>query len=197
MDTIHASSPINELAAALSKAQATIAGAHRNAANPFFKSRYADLASVWDAIREPLTGNGLSLVQIPSAVGNIVSVETILMHSSGQYLRGTMTATAKDDSPQAIGSIVSYLRRYAAASFCGVCPVDDDAEAAQPRGTVPQAPAEPSGYDEWLTDLKATEPQSRRACLVASKKEYRAYFALTKKASFDKIMDTRTPGEEG
>ena len=197
MDTITRSEQIDLIAGALAKAQAIMGGAHKDSANPFFKSRYADLTSVWDAARGPLTANGIAVVQVPTAEGARIAVSTLLLHTSGQWIAGTLTTTAKDDSPQSVGSAITYLRRYALASFAGICPTDDDAEAAQPRGTVPQAPAEPAGYDEWLTDLKATEPQSRRACLVASKKEYRAYFALTKKASFDKIMSTRESGEEG
>ena len=99
---MNTSPELNELAAALCLAQAEIAGAHKNAANPFFKSKYSDLASCWSAVREPLTKHALSVVQSPSADGAKVSVETMLLHASGQWVAGTMTATAKDDSPQAI-----------------------------------------------------------------------------------------------
>ena len=201
MDTIHASAQINELAAALAKAQATMAGAHKAATNPHYRSRYADLESIWDAIRVPLTTNGLSVVQLPSTDGARVSVETVLLHTSGQWMSSTLTAEGKDASPQSVGSAITYLRRYGLAPMSGVCPTDDDGEAAQPRGeTKPTEPVEPAGYDDWITDLRATEPDSRRACLVASKAEYRAYFEATKKAAFDKIMHhapTRESGEEG
>ncbi len=127
------SDAINEIATALAKAQGQMTGALKDAANPFFKSKYADLASVWDACRKPLTDNGLAIVQSPSADGMRVSVDTLLTHTSGQWMRGTVSVTAKEDSPQAIGSCITYLRRYALQSFAGVAPEDDDAEAAEGR----------------------------------------------------------------
>lgn len=127
------SESIKELAAALSKAQAEIKGAAKDSDNPFFKSRYADLSAVWDACREPLTKNGLAVSQFPSADGPKVTVETILMHESGEWISRDLTITAKEDSPQAIGSAVTYARRYALAAVAGVAPEDDDGEAAEGR----------------------------------------------------------------
>lgn len=128
------SASIAELAVALSKAQATMPPAIKDSANPFFKSRYADLESVWEACRKPLTDQGLAIVQSPSAEGTRVTVETVLTHTSGQWVGGKASATAKDDSPQAIGSAITYLRRYALQSFAGVAPADDDGEAATAHG---------------------------------------------------------------
>jgi hypothetical protein len=152
---------INEIAAALSKAQGEMGGAVKDSANPFFKSKYADLSSVWEACRAALTTNGLAVVQSPSADGLRVSVDTLLTHQSGQWMRGTVSVNAKEDSPQAVGSAITYLRRYALQSFAGVAPEDDDAEAAQGRGkngnghavTAPAKP--PQGYAHWLTDMQA------------------------------------------
>jgi hypothetical protein len=127
------SAEINEIATALSKAQGEMGGALKDSANPFFKSKYADLASVWDACRGPLSKHGLAVIQAPTTSGNLVSVMTLLTHGSGQWIRDTLTVAAKDDSPQAVGSCISYLRRYALQSFAGVAPEDDDAEAAHGR----------------------------------------------------------------
>lgn len=127
------SEQINELASALSKAQGAMRGALKDADNPFFKSRYADLASVWEACRKPLTDHGLSILQSPSVEGHVVRLETLLLHESGQFIKGTIAATAKDEGPQAIGSTLTYLRRYALQSFAGVAPEDDDGEAAEGR----------------------------------------------------------------
>jgi len=135
------SEQINEIAAALAKAQGAMAPAIKDANNPFFHSKYADLASVWDACRKPLTGNGLSIVQSPSAEGTTVKLDTILLHTSGQWMRGTASATAKDDGPQAIGSAITYLRRYALQSFAGVAPEDDDGQAAEGKPATPTAAA--------------------------------------------------------
>lgn len=122
------------LAKALSAAQGEMEGAKRDAENPFYKSKYADLASVWDAIRGPLTDNGLAVAQTTDLTedGTLVVVTT-LMHESGESISGRMPVKAKDDSPQAMGSGVSYARRYALAAICGVAPEDDDGEAAQGR----------------------------------------------------------------
>lgn len=130
------SDSIKELAAALAKAQGEIKGAAKDSANPYFKSRYADLASVWDACREPLAKNGLAVSQFPSADGPHVTVETVLMHESGEWMSRELTVTAKEDSPQAIGSAVTYARRYSLAAVVGVAPEDDDGEAAEGRRQV-------------------------------------------------------------
>jgi hypothetical protein len=126
----------------MSAAQSEIEGAIKDSANPFFKSKYADLASVWEACRKALTKNGIAVVQSPSADGAKVSVTTLLCHESGEWVSGVLTATAKDDSPQSLGSCVTYLRRYGLAALAGVAPEDDDGEAAQGRySPAPRAPA--------------------------------------------------------
>jgi len=128
------SESINEISAALAKAQANIGGAVKSAANPFFKSKYADLESVWEAIREPLTTNGIAVVQSPSTeIANgqtIVSVTTRFVHASGQWIEGVMSAIPAKADAQGIGSVTSYLRRYALASFASVYQTDDDGNEA-------------------------------------------------------------------
>jgi len=124
---------INELALALSKAQAGITGALKDSANPFFKSKYADLASCWDACRRQLTDNGLCVIQTTDLIDGLVVVRTTLAHSSGQWISGVLPVKAKDDGPQAQGSGITYARRYALAAIVGLAQIDDDAEAAQGR----------------------------------------------------------------
>jgi len=123
---------LNELAAALAKAQAEMKGAAKDATNPHFKSRYADLASIWDAARGPLTKHGLSVVQIPGYDGEAktASVTTILLHASGQSIQGTLHAPVQQDTAQGVGSALTYCRRYGLAAFVGVAPEDDDAEGS-------------------------------------------------------------------
>jgi len=175
------SEQISEIAAALAKAQAQIQGAVKDSANPFFKSKYADLASVREACNGPLTANGIAVLQSPSAVQGWVSVETLLLHSSGQWIRGEIGCAPKDDGPQAVGSCITYLRRYALQSFAGVAPTDDDAEAAEGRGHAavkPVAVPTPAGYDNWLLDMEAaadTGEAALTAAWKASKPEYRTH----------------------
>lgn len=127
------SESIGKLALALSKAQAVMRPAVKDAENPFFKSNYADLESVWNAIREPLAQNELSVSQLTSYNDEAkhYCINTLLMHSSGEYILGSYPLLAKDTSPQAMGSATSYARRYALAAALGVTQADEDAEAAQ------------------------------------------------------------------
>jgi len=127
------SEQINELATALAKAQGQITGALKDSSNPFFKSKYADLASCWEACRKQLSDNGLSVVQPTDVIDGHIVVRTILAHSSGQWISGILPVKAKDDGPQAQGSGITYARRYALAAIVGLAQIDDDAEAAQGR----------------------------------------------------------------
>lgn len=190
------SDQIGEIAGALAKAQAEMGGAIKDASNPFFKSKYADLASVMDACRGPLTKHGIAVLQSPSAEGAVVSVETTLVHASGQWVRGVASATAKDDSPQSIGSAITYLRRYALQSFAGVAPEDDDGEAAQGRkpNGAPSKPVgvamAPKGFDEWLATMAAVAEEGTdrlQAAWKTSKAEHRTYLTTTYPKNWDAL----------
>ncbi len=178
------SEQIGELAAALAKAQAEMEGASKDSANPFFKSKYADLSSVRAACVPFLSKHGLSVVQSPEVAGAVVSVETRLLHGSGQWIAGAVSCTAKDESPQSVGSAITYLRRYALQSFAGVAPEDDDAEAAQGRRKPQEAakPGAPSGYDEWLKKLEGVADggsEKLRAAWKMSAEDYRDHLTKT------------------
>lgn len=187
------SEQINEIGAALAKAQKVMKGAKKDSANPFFKSKYADLAAVADACRDALSDNGIAVVQPPSAGDDgRVSVETMLVHSSGQWMSETLTVKPKDDGPQALGSVITYLRRYALAAFAGVAPEDDDAESAEGRkDSKPAAkvlPVKPGGFDDWLADLEAVADEGTPALEGAwkkSKAEYRTYLTTTNNAGWE------------
>jgi hypothetical protein len=146
------SESLNELAPALAKAQSKIEGASKDAANSHFKSRYADLASVWDACRKPLTDNGLSVVQTLSSEGDLIKCTSMLLHSSGQFIKSEFGLMPMQKGPQAAGSCATYLRRYSLQALVGVAPDDDDGNAAsaiatsKPMATAVRAPA-PSGFD--------------------------------------------------
>ncbi len=129
------SDSIGKLAAALSKAQGAMEGAVKDSANPFFKSKYADLAAVWDACRQPLSANELAVVQIvdDAEVNARIVVETILMHSSGEWISGRIAMKPVKDDPQGIGSCITYARRYGLQAIVGIAPEDDDGNAASGR----------------------------------------------------------------
>jgi len=130
---VNRSEAINELAAALSKAQAEIEGATKGSNNPAFRSKYADLGAVWDAIREPFSKNGLAVAQFPRAVETGVEVETILMHGSGQWLSDAFWIPCAKGDAHGYMSATTYARRGALAAIAGVAPVDDDGNAATGR----------------------------------------------------------------
>jgi len=121
---------INEIATALCKAQAVMGGAHKSASNPFFKSKYADLESVIDAIKQPFADNGLSFVQFPSMAESQVTITTRVMHDSGQWLEDTLSLPIAKNDAQAVGSCISYGRRYSLQSIAGIPSVDDDGQSA-------------------------------------------------------------------
>lgn len=124
------SESIKELAAALAKAQGEIRGAAKDAQNPHFKNNYATLDSVWEAIRGPLSKNGLSVVQLLSSSEGDVKVETILMHSSGEFVSEVLAIPATKQDAQGFGSAITYGRRYGLQAVAGVAPSDDDGNAA-------------------------------------------------------------------
>ncbi len=136
------STDVNELAAALAKAQGQIQDAKKDSSNPFFHSKYADLASVWEACRTPLSSNGLAVVQTIEMKDGKRTLETTLIHSSGQWIASQLDLVPKEETAQSIGSAITYNRRYALSALVGVCPDDDDGEDAMARGKATVRPAE-------------------------------------------------------
>lgn len=162
---------INELAAALAKAQGQIEGAKKDSANPFFKSTYADLASVWDACRKQLSDNGLSIIQCPEEAENGIAIETMLLHSSGQWKSGRYVIPVAKNDAQAMGSAITYGRRYALAAMVGIAPEDDDGNAAtkaKPAKSEPvkQNKEEPYPETGWIKNA----PKWRKSIESGEKK---------------------------
>ena len=120
------SESIKELANALNKAQAEMSGAKKKATNPFFKSKYSDMNAVVDAIRIPFCDNGLSYSQFPLFESGCVGVETILMHTSGEWISSILMLPMTKQDPQAAGSAITYARRYSLQSIAGIPSEDDD-----------------------------------------------------------------------
>jgi hypothetical protein len=125
------SDSIKELATALSKVQGELTYAKKDSANPFFKSRYADLESVWDACRSLMAANGLSVIQMP---GNYFEgrmwLVTRLCHNSGEWIEQEMSVPVQKMDVQGCGSALSYMRRYSLSAFIGIVQSDDDGNAA-------------------------------------------------------------------
>jgi hypothetical protein len=125
------SEAINEIATALCKAQSQMQHATKDAVNPAFKSQYATLASVIDAVKKPLTTNGIAFPQFILDVDAGVAVETVLIHSSGQWLSNTCTIPVAKVSAHGVGAAISYAKRYGLAAICGIsAETDDDGNTA-------------------------------------------------------------------
>ena len=134
---------IAELAKALSKAQADMSGAKKSSNNPFFKSKYADLKEVIECVKEPFADNGLSFVQFPISNDGFAGVETVIMHSSGEWISNEYMLKVSKNDPQGIGSAITYARRYALQAACGVPSEDDDGESAMGRSPKQKKSPEP------------------------------------------------------
>jgi hypothetical protein len=139
------------LYAALATAQGQIqaAEAKSTADAGSYSYTYADLAACLEVVRQPLSENELALIQIPSIVEGEVNLETILGHSSGQSISCEMSMRPEKGGPQAIGAVITYLRRYSLSAMLGVAQYDDDAAAAT-KGPEEYDRLSPRDIDEIL-----------------------------------------------
>lgn len=127
---------LNELATALAKCQGEITPAIKDAKNPFFKSKYADLNSVWSVCREPLSKHGLAVIQTIDKDESGLILLTTLIHSSGQWIRSRSPIPLLKTDPQAMGSSITYMRRYSLSAIVGISTdEDDDGEKAMNRNS--------------------------------------------------------------
>jgi hypothetical protein len=163
------SEQINEIAAALAKAQGVMKNAPLNKVNPHFKSKFADNASVRDTVTPPLTANGIAVVQTLDVSDLGLVVSTRLIHTSGQWIESRCPIPAAPDM-QKMGSAITYARRYSLSAICGIAAdEDDDANAASTLAqSRPQAVAKvPDGFDDWVADLEATADNGSEALKAA------------------------------
>lgn len=121
-------SNLDKLATALSKAQSEIQSAHKNDSNPHFKSKFANLESVWEAVKGPLTSNGLSIAQTIALRGDKPVLVTTLLHTSGQTLVGEMPLIMARQDMQSLGAAITYARRFSLAAMMQVVQEDNDGE---------------------------------------------------------------------
>mgnify|MGYP007083421515 CR=1 FL=1 len=157
----NSSDNINELAAALSKCQGQMSPAIKDSINPHFKNKFATLYSIWEACREPLSNNGLSVVQTMDFISERLCLTTKLMHSSGQWLSSTVPVISAKNDAQGIGSALSYFKRYSLSALLGICTADedDDGNAAMPNENTKTPKAKEKPKAETITAEQC-------ACLV-------------------------------
>jgi hypothetical protein len=188
------SEQITEIAKAMAKAQGEMRPAIKDATNPAFRSKYADLTSVWDACRGPLTGNGITVWQDVETHADGIAVTTRLAHVSGQWVEfGPLVLPLAKKDAHGVGSATSYAKRYALSAAVGiVSDEDDDGNAAvqRPAPQAEQAPAKPAGFDDWWTDMTATADTGTKALQDAWKKsraDFRDFATKTRNAGLEAL----------
>jgi hypothetical protein len=125
------------ISAAFVKAQKEFGPALKTATNPHFKSRYADLSACVEAVIDALNNNGIALMQTTHPDDSGVTVETVLIHESGEMIKnGPLHVPASKQDPQGYGSALTYARRYSLMAACGIAPEDDDGNAASKQKAV-------------------------------------------------------------
>jgi hypothetical protein len=137
------SNTIAEILKALSKTQGKLESALKDKENPFFKSKYADLSSIWSVCRQPLSENELSIIQTIEGTKTDMFLVTILGHSSGEWIKSKLPLIIQKQDAQGVGSAISYARRYALSAMIGVCQEDDDGERSISRKTENQRTESP------------------------------------------------------
>jgi len=126
------SDSIKAIAPALLKAQEKITFASKDATNPHFKSKYADLPAVIDAVKPALNSENIVFLQSCSpSDDNKLHLTTRLIHSSGEWIEDTAVCPLPKQDPQGYGSAITYLRRYSLAALAGLYQSDDDGEATR------------------------------------------------------------------
>jgi hypothetical protein len=134
------------IGSALLNAQREMGPLLKNASNPHFKSKYADLSQVIETITEPFNKNGLVFVQRLESVDGAPLLSTDIIHAeTGERITSTVPLTCKDpNNPQAVGAAITYMRRFSLMAMAGIAAEDDDGHAAtkppKPREAPPAAP---------------------------------------------------------
>lgn len=197
------SNSVTKIAAALNKAQRNIGAATKGTANPFFRSKYADLGSVMEACKEALNDQGISILQpvVSDETGDYV--ETMLLHESGEYVSSRMKLVVNKPNMQELGSAISYARRYGLQSMVFIPAEDDDGEHTMRRGQkgstevskvnpVTMVSTTSTTPNVALTTTETLPPGAIQATEVSSKAEVQPL----KKSSFRKPKKVvETPAE--
>lgn len=137
---LETSPDIAALLEALSAFQGAVTAPKKTSTNPHFKSKYADLAEVIETIKAPLAANGLSVFQAPvgAVEGGAIRIVTQVSHKSGQWIRTTFSMPVGQTNAQAVGTALSYARRYSLSAALGIAAEDDDGNEAIKAATVPE-----------------------------------------------------------
>lgn len=178
-----------EFATALVKAQGMIEGAVKGSNNPAFRSKYADLGACWEACRDALQTNNIAVLQFPTAapVGSIGLATSLVFGPTGESISEAYCLPLKDaSSAQSAGSAITYARRYALCAVIGICPVDDDGNAASKPASARSEPAKaqdgpPVGFTHQQVPAKLIRQFEDAA--AQGKDEMKQVYSVLKNAS--------------
>ncbi|TKI92586.1 recombinase [Bacillus wiedmannii] len=174
----------------------------KDADNPFFKNNYATLDTIIDEIRPILSKHGLSIMQIPSGDGQNVTLKTLLLHESGEWLESDeLTMKPVKNDPQAVGSCITYARRYSLAAFLSLNTGEDDDGngATYGKGNKPnqksnsgQAPNKPQGNSSGGSNGKASEKQMK---MIHAKIAHVAVISKAEKLTIEDTLKAKIGAE--
>lgn len=208
------SESFKEIPKALANFTTEAENASKNKNHPQFRAKYADLAEILNTVRPVLSKNGLSVIQAPSFIpGNnaekgLVTVETVILHTSGEFISSKISAPISKNDAQGVGSAITYCRKYGLSAMLGIAQEDDDGNAAQaPRQCQnyqqqaqqqpqPQQQAQAVDLDAWrakflaITDVDLLRSELRNAPQAVKKS---LTGEVTKYANKLKAAQTPTP----
>jgi hypothetical protein len=209
----------SKLASALARVQKLLKQPSKGADNPFFKSKYADLHDVWSAVRGHLSDEGIAVVQSPSfstaeikgKVVGIITISTTIIHGdSGEWMTNVLRGTSESIGPQAIGSAISYFRRYSIQPLLMLTPddgSDDDAEKAEGRAPPADDKPTPEEIDKTTKDIKAADSNVKlKAVYLGIPDAHKKFFtklvnarkaALEKAEAQSEPESSQTPASDG
>lgn len=179
-----------KLAEAMAKAQGAMKSAAMGSVNPHFKSKYASLTEIMDAVREPFAKNGLAIVQgADEPVETGLRVTTAILHSSGEWIESSVHVPVEGGNAQKVGSALTYARRYSLATLCGVVADEDDdgnAASAKPEPKPipkPEPKARPKGTYKGKPFAEVPRADLEVAVTEARKKDAVKYAEFIEEAS--------------
>lgn len=179
------SATVGAIGAALAKAQLVMKPAAKDGFNPHFKNRYATLASCIEALR-PFHENGIAVIQPPAIQGaEGVAVSTLLIHSSGEWIRGDIYMPASKRDAQGFGSALSYARRYCLTATTNLATDDDDGEEAVNARPVPA----PTLEDQLQASVEVSDPEAEHAKALRAAKNLGQLNEAWAAISADKRLD--------
>ena len=185
------SETIGKIAAAMVKAQKEMGSASKSANNPFFKSKYADFNEVRATVMPCLNANGIAVFQTPGNDNDRITVETTLVHESGEWVSGIVSLKPKLDDPQGAGSAITYARRYGLSAICALGSEDDDGEGAMARNKpIPKQITIGEGDVNWLVGFYKKHNISTKKLVEEFKKHYRFDPYATTPEAFATIKQT-------